>query len=75
MSNENGIDQKILIGKEMENLFGVTKEQLGRLRTTEGLPYIRVNQRIQLYLEDDVLAWLKQRRYQKGVEIGDNPIS
>ena len=47
---------------ELRELFGMSKEGIGLLRTDEELPYLKITRTKRLYLENDVLKWLENRR-------------
>ena len=61
--------EHFLIEQDVQNLFGVSKKQLGDLRTKEGLPYIRISRTRRVYCEPDIISWLLKRRYQRGNEV------
>ena len=54
--------ENILTEGEILKLTGLTKSQLGVLRSKDGLPFLKVNQNNRLYLENDVVEWFKGRR-------------
>ena len=54
--------QNILTEKEVMDLTGLTKNQLAILRTEEHLPFLKVNRNCRLYLESDLVGWLKGRK-------------
>ena len=54
--------QNVLTEKEVENLLGLTKNQLSTLRNEERLPFLKVNRNCRLYLESDLVDWLKARK-------------
>lgn len=43
-------------------VLGLTKNELNGLRIDKGLPYVRLNMRRRLYLEEDLVQWFKNRR-------------
>ncbi len=54
--------QNILTEEEVLKLTGLTKSQLADCRTRKQLPFLRINQKSRLYLERDLVAWLKDQR-------------
>ena len=52
---------KFLTEEEMTRRFGITKDQLKRLRTEKGLPHIELNQQIKMYPEKAISAWLESQ--------------
>ena len=54
--------QNILTESEMLKITGLTKSQLADCRTKKRLPFLKINQYCRLYLERDVVDWLKKSR-------------
>ena len=54
--------QNILTENEIEDLTGLSKRQLDVCRREKQLPFLKVNQNCRLYLEADVVNWLKAQR-------------
>ena len=54
--------QNILTEGEILELTGLSKGQLDVCRREKGLPFLKVNQNCRLYLEADVVDWLKAQR-------------
>ncbi len=54
--------QNVLTEKEVIELLGLTKNQLSVLRTNGQLPFLKVNRNARLYLENDLVNWLKSKR-------------
>ena len=52
----------ILTEEEVINFLGVTKDQLSVLRNTKRLPFVKVNTRIRLYFEHDLIEFFKENR-------------
>jgi hypothetical protein len=46
----------------MLKITGLTKSQLADCRTKKRLPFLKINQYCRLYLERDVVDWLKKSR-------------
>lgn len=61
--NENSETlQSVITEPEIEKLLGVTKDQLARLRTNNGLPFVKINNRSRLYFESDLMEFFRSRR-------------
>ena len=54
--------QNILTEDEVLKLLGLKKSQLAEYRIKKQLPFIKINQRCRLYLESDLVTWLKNFR-------------
>jgi len=54
--------QNILTEQEILKITGLKKSQLAACRAMRGLPFLRINKNCRLYLERDVVAWLKSQR-------------
>ena len=54
--------QNILTEEEVLKLTGLTKNQLADCRNKKQMPFLRINQNCRLYLERDVVSWLKGLR-------------
>ena len=54
--------QNVVTEQELLKLTGLKKSQLAVYRNTKRLPFLKVNQRCRLYLERDVVDWLKSFR-------------
>ncbi len=54
--------QNILTEEEVLKLTGLRKSQLANCRAKKRLPFLKVSQRCRLYLESDLVAWLKRFR-------------
>jgi len=54
--------QNILTEAEVLKILGLNKLQLGILRTSQKLPFLKVNRNCRLYLERDLVEWLKAQR-------------
>lgn len=54
--------QNVLTEKEVTELLGLTKKQLSALRTNGQLPFLKVNRNCRLYLESDLVTWLKSKK-------------
>ena len=55
--------QNILTEDEILKLTGLKKSQLADCRTRKRLPFLKINQNCRLYLERDVVIWLKSQRH------------
>jgi len=64
MNNQTNEDtlQNVLTEKELLELLGLKKAALSRLRNENRLPFLRVSRTSRLYLESDVVKWLKSRK-------------
>jgi hypothetical protein len=54
--------QNIVTEEEVLKLTGLKKSQLAECRNKKRLPFLKVNQRCRLYLERDLVDWLKKFR-------------
>ena len=54
--------QNVLTEDELLKLTGLKKSQLADSRTRKRLPFLKINQNCRLYLERDVVTWLKSLR-------------
>ena len=54
--------QNILTEDEVLKLTGLKKNQLADSRNKKRLPFLKINQNCRLYLESDVVTWLKGLR-------------
>ena len=54
--------QNILTEKEVAELLGLSKNQLSALINEKRLPFLKVNRNCRLYLEGDLVDWLKGRK-------------
>jgi len=54
--------QNVLTEKEVTELLGLSKSQLSVLRTNGQLPFLKVNRNCRLYLESDLVDWLKGKK-------------
>ena len=43
-------------------MFGVSKQTMWKLRTKDMLPFLQVTRNNRLYLESDIMGWLKDNR-------------
>lgn len=50
--------QGVFTEKEVSDLLGLSKDQLAALRY-DGLPFVKLNDRRRLYIEDDLMEWFK----------------
>ena len=62
MNQETVTLQNVLTEKDLCELLGMTKEQVGGLRNQKGLPFIKVNERNRLYFEADVIGFFQKQR-------------
>ena len=58
--------------ESVQELLGVNRNQLTNLRARHDLPGVRLARGVRVYLADELLAWVRQRR--KGVETDDTSI-
>ena len=73
MSNKDLTLNHFLTEKETMEFFGLKKGQLGDLRRTKGLPFIRISKTQRLYFEKDVIDWMLTKRFQSGLEMDSKP--
>ena len=51
--------QNVLTEEEVLKLLGLKKSQLAEYRIKRRLPFLKVSSRSRLYLESDLVTWLK----------------
>ena len=54
--------QNVLTEKDLCELLGMNKDQIGDLRRNKGLPFIKLTERNRLYLESDVMEFFQGLR-------------
>ena len=54
--------QNVLTEEELKKLLCLTKNQLGDLRNKEQMPFIKISRTSRLYLESDLMNWLRGRK-------------
>ena len=54
--------QNILTEDEVLKLTGFKKSQLAEMRNKKQLPFLRISTKSRLYLERDLVAWVKRSR-------------
>ena len=54
--------ENVLNEKEVMEMFGVSKQTMWKLRTKDMLPFLQVTRNNRLYLESDIMGWLKDNR-------------
>jgi len=54
--------QNVLTEEELKKLLGLTKNQLAELRTNGQMPFLKINRTSRLYLESDLMTWLRGRK-------------
>ncbi len=54
--------QNVVTEEELLKLTGLRKSQLADCRNKKRLPFLKINQRCRLYLERDLVDWLKTFR-------------
>lgn len=64
MNNEtqNETLQNVLTEKDLLDLLGMNKDQLGRLRREKHLPFIKLTDRSKLYFESDLIEFFKKQK-------------
>ena len=64
MSNEIQKEtlQNVLTEKDLCELLGMNKNQIGVLRRNKALPFIKVNDRSRLYFESDLIEFFRKNR-------------
>ncbi len=62
MSNQIEGVENLITESELLELFGVSKNVLGRLRREQRLPFLQITRTKRLYLESSTMAWLKARK-------------
>ena len=64
MSNEIQKEtlQNVVTEKELCELLGINKNQLGRLRREKRLPFIKVSLTNRLYFESDIIEFFRNLR-------------
>jgi uncharacterized protein (DUF3820 family) len=48
--------------EELMKLMQLKKSELHYLRAEKGMPFVRLNNRKRVYLEEDLMAWFKKNR-------------
>jgi len=56
------LEQSVWNEQSVMELLGVTRQQMDGLRNRKGFPFVRLGQRIRVYLSEDILQWIKERR-------------
>ena len=59
---EQKLLQEFLTEEELKGFLGLTDPQLARLRNTQRLPFLKIQQNKRLYLVKDITDWLIDRR-------------
>ena len=59
------IEDKVLKEQDVLELLGISRETLDNLRREKGFPFVRVTNKARVYLDDDILQWLKQHKPNK----------
>jgi len=54
--------QNVLTEEELKKLLGLTKGQLAELRINGQMPFLKINRTSRLYLESDLMVWLRGRK-------------
>lgn len=58
--------QVIVTEAELLKLTGLKKANLAHFRNSERLPYIRLTKTCRLYIESDIVEWLRRHRVLTG---------
>ena len=53
--------QSIITEQDLLELLGLKRSTLDKLRLKEGFPFVKLSDKSRVYLESDVLAWLRKR--------------
>ena len=64
------LEKDILTGKEVQDLLGISRTTLWKLRKKQGFPYSKVGREYR-YLKSDVIAWLQDSKYRESQMILD----
>ena len=62
MEQTNATLQNVLTEKDLCELLGMTKDQIGDLRRGKHLPFIKLTNRTRLYFEHDLIEFFKKQR-------------
>ena len=54
--------ENVIPEEELLKLFGIKKAGLGDLRRRHKLPFLKIDNQRRVYLEQDVIEWLLNRR-------------
>ena len=54
--------QNVLTEKDLCEYLGLNKNQIADLRNKKGLPFVKLNDRCRLYLENDLVEFFKANR-------------
>ena len=61
MSEENLSVENLIQEDALCEILTCTKGQLARLRNEENLPFVKISRYCRVYLEPDLMKWLKNR--------------
>jgi len=77
MNEERDLAKAVWSEAGLTELLGCNRRQLRRLTLEAGLPGVRLQTGIYVYLAEDVLQWLTERRTGSGQSVGDaeTPVS
>lgn len=64
MATESNNKKEILTDTDLQELLGVSRTTLWRLRKEQKLPYARVGRKYR-YIKEDVIKWLRQSSHGK----------
>lgn len=62
----------ILTRQQLFDTLGIKADLLRRLHA-EGLPHLQISARVCVYIQEDVVAWLRERNEAGGGAAGDPP--
>ena len=54
--------QNVLTEKDLCELLGMNKNQIGNLRRAKSLPFIKITDRSRLYFESDLIEFFRKNR-------------
>ena len=53
--------QNVVPEKEVQEILGVSKEGLSRLRYEKKLPFVEVNRKSRIYIESSLVKWISDQ--------------
>lgn len=53
---------EVMIEKDLEAFFDMSREQIGNLRRSKKLPFVKMTNRNRVYLRDDLMEWFRANR-------------
>ena len=57
-----GLLPELITEEELGQILGLSKEQIGSLRRSKQMPFVKLTSRRRVYLENDLMQWFKENR-------------